>query len=99
MKLSALTAKPQLEKFILDDEDTVKEFGEPIEFYLLDRQPLSIFLRLASLSGSDNTEIVTIVKDLILDEKGKQIISEDNVLPGPLLLKVIGAVVNKLGKQ
>ena len=99
MKLSQLAAKPQLVKFVLDDADIVEEYGEPIEFYTLDRQPLSVFMRLASVTGNDNNEMITIVKDLILDEKGKPIISEDNVLPGPLLIKVMSKVVEKLGKR
>ena len=99
MKLSQLAAKPKLVKFVLDDETIVEEYGEPIEFYTMDRQPLSTFMRLASVTGNDNTQMIEIVKDLILDEDGNPIISEENILPSDLLVKVITAVVEKLGKR
>jgi hypothetical protein len=41
MKLSALTAKPQLIEVSIDDEDTMKEFGEPITFHTWDRQAMN----------------------------------------------------------
>ena len=40
MKLSQLAAKPTLIKLELDDEDVVKEYGEPLEFWIHDRQPI-----------------------------------------------------------
>ena len=99
MKLSKLSTKPQLVKFELNDEDIVNEYGEPIEFYIYDRQPLDVFMRLATLSGNNNVEVIEIVKDLIFDEDGLPIITEENLLPGKLMIKVISAVVERLGKQ
>lgn len=100
MKLSQLSAKPQLAKFALEDEETIKEFGEPLEFYMLDRQPLDLFMNLATVVGTDNnTKMIEIVKDLILDEKGKPIITEEETLPGPLMIRVITFVVETLGKR
>lgn len=98
MKLTQLAAKPKLVKFTLDDNETVEEYGEPIEFYMYDRQPLDIFLRMAALSGKDNTEMIVVVKDLILDEEGKTVINNDTLLPSKVMLKVIAAVIEKLGK-
>jgi hypothetical protein len=99
MKLSQLSAKPQLTKFILDDEETVKEYGEPIEFYMLDRQPLDVFMKLANIIGSDNTKMIEMVKDLILDEKGKPIITQEVTLPAPLMIRVMTFVIETLGKR
>ena len=98
MKLSQLAAKPKLIPFVLDDEATVKEFGEPVEFYSWDRQPLEIFMKLANSNQEDMTTMIDIVKTLILDEKGKEIIDKDNMLPSTLLVKVIAKVVETLGK-
>ena len=44
MKLSQLTAKPQLIDIHIDDEDTIKEFGEAIEFWTWDRQQVAMIL-------------------------------------------------------
>ena len=98
MKLSQIAAKPKLIVFSLDDEDTVKEYGEPVEFYSWDRQPLDIFMRLANADQQNLVEMITLVKTLILDEEGKEIIKDDNMLPSNLLIKVIAKVVETLGK-
>lgn len=98
MKISQLAAKPQLITIIIDDEDTVKELGEPLEFCTWDRQPLEIFMKLANANQGDMNVMVDIVKKLILDEKGKEIISGDIMLPSNILIKCIGKVVEKLGK-
>jgi hypothetical protein len=98
MKLSSLTAKPQLIDVHLDDEDTVKEFGEPIEFWTWDRQPMDVFMKLASASNTDTQNIIGIVRTLILDEKGKEILKDDAMLPTHVLMKAIGKVTELLGK-
>ncbi len=98
MKLSQIAAKPKLIPFILDDEDTVKEFGEPVEFYSWDRQPLDMFMKLANADQQDMSTMIGLVKTLILDEEGNEIIKGENMLPSSLLIKVISKVVETLGK-
>lgn len=98
MKLSQITAKPQLIMVTLDDEDTVKEYKEPLEFYTWDRQPLDVFMKLANADQNTTSNIIEIVRTLILDENGKQILSEENMLPTNVLMKAIGKVTELLGK-
>lgn len=98
MKLSQIAAKPQLIKMTLDDKDVVKEFGEPIEFHTWDRQPLETFMKLASANQNDMAQMIGVVKTLILDENGKEVITGDNALPSHILVKVISKVVETLGK-
>ena len=98
MKLSSIAAKPQLMKVTIDDEDTIKEFGEAVEFWTLDRQPLDIFMKLASANQSDTAAMIGIVKTMILDEDGKEVLSNENMLPSNLLIKVIEKIVATLGK-
>lgn len=98
MKLSALTAKPQLVEVQLDDEDIIKEFGEAITFYTWDRQPLDVFMKLASADHSNSGNVIGIVRTLILDEKGKEILKDDAMLPTHVLMKAIGKVTELLGK-
>lgn len=97
MKLSELTAKPKLITLVVDDESTVSEFGEPIEFYTWDRQPLDVFLKIASAQEKDMSQMVGVVKDLILDENAKPLISNENMVPTHILIKCIGKIVEKLG--
>lgn len=98
MKLSQLAAKPQLIKLTIDDEIIVKEFGEPLEFWTWDRQPLDTFMKLATASQGDPSSIIGVVRTMILDEDGKEIIKGDNILPTSVLMKVIGKIVETLGK-
>lgn len=98
MKLANLIAKPQLIKVILDDEELVKEFGEPIEFWTWDRQPMDTFMKLAAMDGANFAEVVKAVKGLVLDEEGKQILKDNEMPPTKVLLKVVTKVVESLGK-
>jgi hypothetical protein len=98
MKLSELTAKPKLVEITIDDEDTIKEFGEAITFHTWDRQPMDVFMRLANADHSNTGTIVEIVRTLILDDKGKEILTKENVLPTNVLMKAISKVTDLLGK-
>lgn len=98
MKLSQLSAKPQLVKIELMDDEIQKEFGEAIEFYTWDRQPMDVFIKLASATQDNTTGIINIVKTLLLDEEGKEILTPDTMLPTNVLMKAIGKVTEMLGK-
>jgi hypothetical protein len=98
MKLSQLCSEPQLIELKLDDKDTVKEFGEPVVFYTWDRQPMEVFMRLANIEQKNTGDIINIVKTLILDEEGKPVLSDKNMLPTAVLMKAIAKVTEQLGK-
>lgn len=98
MKLSALAAKPQLTKLVLDDESIVKEHGEPIEFWTWDRQPLDVFMKLASVNKNNMGDLIDITRTLILDENGKPIIKGEEMLPTDLLVAAIAKITEILGK-
>lgn len=82
----------------LDDEDTIKELGESLDFWTWDRQPLDKFMKLASVKQDKPGEIIDLVRELILDEEGKIVIKDDIMLPTQILVRVIQKVVETLGK-
>lgn len=98
MKLSDLKAKPKLTKLVLDDEATIERYGEPVEFWAYDRQPMSVFLAMTSIDQNDPGSALMKLKDLILDDKGNPIIDEENVLPTSVLTAAIAKVTELLGK-
>jgi hypothetical protein len=98
MKLNQLAAKPQLIKLTLDDAATIERHGEAIEFYTWDRQPLDVFMKLANITQNDSSEIINVVKDLILDEQGQQIIRDGVTIPTDVLVNVIAKITETLGK-
>jgi hypothetical protein len=99
MKLSQLAGKPQLIQIAIDDEETVKEFGEPLEFLTWDRQPMATFLKLAAVDAGNPSSIIESVKTLVLDEEGKEILTGDATLPTKVMMRVISKVVEGLGKS
>ena len=98
MKLTQLSAKPQLIKISIDDEDTVKEFGESLDFWIYDRQPLDQFIRLAQMKTENFGDLIEVVNAMVLDEEGKRVLEVENMLPTNVMTKVIGKVVETLGK-
>lgn len=98
MKLSQITCEPQLVEVVLDDKEVIEKYGESLTFYTWDRQPMDVFLRLANVDQKNVTELITIVKTLILDEKGNQILTDKHMLPTNILMKAITKVTEQLGK-
>lgn len=98
MKLTQLAREPQLVKIIIDDEIVTKEYGEPIEFWIYDRQPLDKFLKIAQLRSDKLEDTLALVKDMILDEDGKPILVNGVTLPLGVLGPVMNKVVETLGK-
>lgn len=98
MKLKTLAAKPKLIKITIDDQDIVDEFGDIIEFYTWDRQPMNTFIKLAGVDTGDYSSVMEAVKDLILDEDAKPIITEENILPAKVMMRCITKLVEDLGK-
>ena len=98
MKLTQLAAKPKLVKIELSDEDIISEYGEALEFYIYDRQPMSKFVKLANMSEENYDILVETVSSMILDEHGQSILVNDILLPIPVMSKVVAKVVETLGK-
>jgi len=98
MKLSQISAKPKLIMVTIDDNETIEKYKEAITFHTWDRQPMEIFIQLANVDQTNPSSIINIVHKLILDEKGKPILDDDNMLPPSLLMKAITKVTEILGK-
>lgn len=100
MKLKALASKPQLIRVALNDEDTIKEYGEELEFWVWDKQPLAKFIKFANVTADSESfpELVDFCSQLILDENGEPVIGEGEVLPAAIMVRCINRVVEQLGK-
>lgn len=98
LKLTQLASKPQLIKVLIDKAEIVEAYGDELEFWIWDRQPIDQFIRMAT-TGSDNYgEMIKMVNELILDEDGNKVLKEGEALPNDVMITVIGAVVERLGK-
>ena len=98
MKLTQLAKAPQLIRVELDDEEIRKEYGDSLEFWIYDRQPIDQFVKLATTKNEDLGKIIELVNGMILDENGERILKDNLTLPTNIILKVINKVSEVLGK-
>ncbi len=97
MKITELTSKPQLIKFTLDDAEITEKYGDAIEFWAWDKQPLDHYFKMAS--SNDNVDgILDVAKSMILDENGNAVMADDQVLPPDVAMKAFNVVITSLGK-
>ena len=98
LKLTQLASKPQLIKLTLDKPEIVEKYGDSLEFWIMDRQPIDQFIKMATLGADNYGEMIRMVNALVLDETGNLAVKEGEALPNDVMMAVIGAVVERLGK-
>ena len=100
MKLQELATKPQLIKIEIDDESVVEKYGETLEFYVWDRQPIENFIKFAGKTITEEMipDLVKFCETMILDEKGKQVLKGDVVLPNTVMALCLTKTLETLGK-
>ena len=98
MKLKDIAAEPKLIRIQLDSEEVIEQYGEALEFWTWDRQPITNFIKMANMNSEDMDDIMKVVRRLVLDEDGTEILTETSVLPNKIMLQVVQKVVEGLGK-
>jgi hypothetical protein len=98
MKITELARKPQLREVTIDDAETRELIGDSLTYWTWDRQPMSMVIRLTTINQSDAAAMMMTIKDLILDDTGRPVLTEDAMIPVPVLMKIINQVVTDLGK-
>ena len=96
MKLVNIAKTPQLIRLELDDEETIQEFGEPLEFWCYDRQPLDTFMKFANRQG-DASVMIDLVTALILNEDGTPVMKDGLILPTKIMVRVASKLMETLG--
>ena len=96
MNIKELAKKPELKKITVDNEVIVKAYGEPLEFWMYDRQDVPTYLQLAQLKD-DYGAIFDVVRKLVLDEKGKPVLDENDTLPIDVMIPVVEQAIYALG--
>jgi len=100
MDIRNLATKPQLIKVTLDDADIVELYGDAIEFWVWDKQPLQKFVKFANVSDDKTNfgDVLELCSELILDNEGNPVLVDGAVLPNKVLIKCVNKVVEQLGK-
>ena len=96
MKLVQIAKKPELVRVELNDEETIKEYGEPLEFWCYDRQPLDSFMKFAN-RADDPTIMIDIISQMILDEDGTPVMKDGLILPNTMMIRVANKLMETLG--
>ena len=99
MKLQELATKPQLTEITIDKEEIVSKYGDTVNFFILDRLPIDTFTKLATIKQDDIQEMYSVMEDLVLNEKGMPIMTENKILPVDILTECILKVTEDLGKS
>ena len=97
MKLSALAAKPQLQKVIVNDEELVSKYGEPIEYWTWDRYPAEMYFKLSGIDAGKPGQLFDAISPIVLDEVGDPILKDGNMLPFDVMMKVLESAIGTLG--
>ena len=98
MKLADLSQKPKLQKITITKPELVEKYGDELEFWVYDRQPLDVFTKFANVTEKDMSSMLDVVTKLILNEKGEQIIKDDYVLPMDVMMEATKLLGENLGK-
>lgn len=98
MDLKQLVARPELVKITINDEDTIREFGEAIDFWTWNRQPLDVFLKLSEGFTGDQKKLTEISRTLILDSTGQPVMTGDELIPTSLMVRAVAEILQLLGK-
>lgn len=95
MNIKKFASVPNLVQIVLDDPDLVERYGETITFHTYDVVGMGTYFEFFNArSNQDFTNLTRIVRGLILDEKGKPVLADNEDLP----IDIGAAAVNKLGE-
>lgn len=97
MKLKELAATPKLVKITIDDPAIIERYGESVEFYVYDRQPMNTYMQLSQAESGSVDDIANTILPLVLDEEGKPAIDPSEQLPLDIVIKVIEQVASTMG--
>ena len=100
MDIKSLARKPELYEVIIDNEDIVKEYGEPITFWMYDHVDINTYFDFfRSQSDKDGQELNALMRRLILNREGKPTLAEDEALPVDISLAALTKINETLGKS
>jgi hypothetical protein len=98
MKLNQIISKPQLTRVELDNEEVIRIYGEPLEWWVWDRQPLDKFFKMMNADAASGEQIVAVLTEMILDETGEPLLKDGASLPTNILMMVVTKMTEMMGK-
>lgn len=100
MNIQKFASTPKLIEIVLDDEDLVKTYGEPITFWTYDVVSLATYFEFFNSRSNGQFEALEkVIKKLILLENGKPAIQDNQDIPIDIAAAAIAKVGDILGKS
>jgi len=100
MNIKDFARKPQLTEVIIDDEEIVNTYGEPISFYMMDFVKITTYFDFfRSQSENDGDRLNDILRKIILNAEGEPALKEDEILPIDICIAALTRINQTLGKS
>lgn len=100
MNISEFKIKPKIIEVEIDDKEIVETYGDVIKFHMYDHMDLPTYFKFFKAQGEGNTdELLRIVKTIILDDKGKPVMSNEFELPVDIFTSAVVRITEHLGKS
>lgn len=95
MNIKDFASKPKLIEVVIDNKDVVERYGEPITFYTYDIVRMSTYFDFFNArSNNEFANLDKMMKSMILDKDGKQVLADDEDLP----IDIAAGAINKIGE-
>lgn len=100
MDIRQLAKKPELVEITLDDEAIVKEYGEPITFWMKDFVDINTYFDFfRSQSDKTGDELTQLLAKLILNKEGQVVLAEGETFPIDITIAALTKINECLGKS
>lgn len=100
MNIKKFAAKPKLVEVSLDSEDILAKYGEAITFYTRDLVSMEVYMGFfGSQSQGQFDNLALMVRKMILDEKGNEVLAPDEDLPMDIAAAAIAKLSEVVGQS
>ena len=95
MNIKKYASVPKLVEIVLDSEELLERYEEPITFYSYDVVPMTTYFEFFNArSNNEFVQLDKMMKNMILDKNGKRVLADNEDLP----IDIAAAAINKLGE-
>jgi len=95
VNIKDFASKSELIEMIIDNDDIIEKYGEPITFHTYNIVRMSTYFDFFNArSNNEFSNLDKMMKSMILDKDGNRILADDEDLP----IDIAAAVINKLGE-
>lgn len=99
MDVKKLAQKPKLIRLEADTKEIMDTVGEPVVFWMREHLDLGTYFDFYKFQEDKNVNQLTeILRKLVLDEQGNQVIGDDEILPVEVTLGILFKINDYVGK-